>query len=101
MWSLLLSSKWRTVPKLKSLLLVGALDNRTIDREARAPECLTTEPGKQAVLHEGKNLELLTQLTSASLQYGTPLFLMTNLLRLKKSESTGIRKIAKEPGLDS
>ena len=57
-------------------------------------------PGKQAVLHECENLELLAQTDVEIPAVGDSVILMTNLQRPKKNESTGIRKIAKGPGLD-
>src|SRR5882724_1677434 len=49
---------------------VEALNDRTIDGEARAPEGFTTWTGDQAILHEGENLELFTYLTPEALVDG-------------------------------
>src|ERR1700719_3697187 len=43
---------------------VQALSNRAVDGEAGTPKWCSTRPGDQAVLHEGKNLELFAHLTA-------------------------------------
>src|SRR5262249_31418851 len=50
---------------LSPIFLIEALDDRTVDRETKAPECLPSRPSKEAILHESKDLEFYRSLRRA------------------------------------
>jgi hypothetical protein len=62
--------KRRAFQTLYGTRSVQALNDRTVDREARTLKCFTTRPSDQTVLHEGENLELFTYLSPEPLVDG-------------------------------
>src|SRR4029077_433476 len=62
--------RWRAALVSASRLSIQTLDDRAVDREARAPKRRSTWPSDQLVLNKGENLELLAHLSPEPLVDG-------------------------------